>query len=312
MKALVIKISDAGVFQDPRISKTKDIVADAGNFRHRAWPATKTYEPYIQVPSGSLCVRHVANLLRVLWGERPIPSLREIKPMLAAEKNPYFEELARKSRVIISTVVLPSDGKFHKTPYYPQETKTVRKATHNSWQTAKRNYFLDGKFIEIQGGLLYNDRLHRMLGNELFMKFHETAKLFGSYETVQQAIELLNRHKLDERVRAFCVSCSAEGRKSLSNMILNDNPKSVSINTAKSGRQVLNVLMAIGSIQSIEKFNAVIYVPVTEEDLSRIDAGSGVASFLEGGYARVDHVEDWSELIEVGSTIPVEGNYVCD
>jgi hypothetical protein len=41
--------------------------------------------------------------------------------------------------------------------------------------------------------------------------------------------------------------------------------------------------------------------------LKRIEAGTGVATFLEGGFATITDVEDWSELLELGTELTVEG-----
>jgi hypothetical protein len=224
----------------------------------------------------------------------------------------YYEDLAKKVRVRIETPVLPV-GPAHKMESYPEETVTIRKSVGDSWQTATRPYFLDGNFVQLKGGLLYQARVHRYLGNGLYDRFSRLVRSYGvSCESVQQAVELLNAHKTDAAIIDFCNACKAGKKTSLANMILNTHSDSINIHASPTGLSNLNVLMALGTVQIIEKFNAVLYVPVTDEDIARVNEGTGVATFLEGGFASVEGIEDWSDLLELDTTETVEGQYVCD
>ena len=304
MKALVIRIRDAGVFKAPRISGSQDKAMSIEGKVTRFNKRDKSCTPFIKVTAGQLCYKHVANLLRVLWGERPVPTLRKVYDVFKGDT--YFDDLAKKVRVNIESPVLPIDP-GHKDPFYPEETATIRKSIGDSWQTATRPYYLDGKYVQVKGGLLYPDRLRRYLGDDLYAQFNVLVGIFGSMGMTQKDIELLNVHKTDARVAAFCQACKDGGRTSLSNIILNEGAESITIHTW-SLNYPLNTLMASGTIQIIEKFNAVLYVPVTENDLTRISEGTGVATFLEGGFAVIESCdEDWSELLELGKELTVEG-----
>jgi hypothetical protein len=302
MKALIIKIREAGVFKAPRLSGSQDKVLSMGAYVSRFDKRTKTCTPYLSIPAGRLSYQHVANLLRVLWGQRPVPTLREVRTDVL-KGDPYFEALAKKVRVKIETPVLPVD-KGHKESYYPEETATIRKSIGDSWQTATQSYLLDGAYKQVKGGLLYPDRLRRSLNGDLYDQFCSIVKEYGGAGTVQKSIELLNVHKEDARVIAFCEACRDNGGTSLSNIIMNQVEKGIS--THASPAKPLNLLMASGTIQTIEKFNAIMYVPVTDEDLEKIKEGTGVATYLEGGLATVEGVEDWSEILEAHE-LTVEG-----
>lgn len=305
MKALVIRIRDAGVFKAPRISGSQDKAMSIDGKVTRFNKRDKTCTPFIKVTAGQLCYKHVANLLRVLWGERPVPTLRKVHDVFKGD--PYFEDLAKKVWVKIESPVLPID-KGHKDSFYPEEATTVRKSVGDSWQTATRSYFLDGKYVQVKGGLLYPDRLRRYLGDDLYAQFDALVAIFGSEDTTQKNIELLNVHKTDARVVAFCEACKVGGRTSLSNIIMNKGADSITMHTFSS-KYPLNMLMSLqGKPEIIEKFNATLYVPVTEEDLTRINESTGIATFLEGGLAVIESCdEDWSELLELGNELTVEG-----
>jgi hypothetical protein len=306
MKALVIKIRDAGLFKTPSISGSQDKMVDVTGKTTRFNKRDKTVTPYLKVPAGQLSYQHVANLLRVLWGQRPVPSLRKVHDAFTGD--PYFEELAKKVLVKIETPILPSGkGKGHDLPYYPEETTTIRKSVGDSWQTMTRPYLLDGSYVQIKGGLLYPDRVLRYLGSALYDQFTILVKNFGEVRTVQEAMELLNANKTDSRVVAFCRACVEGKRTSFSNIILNVKAESITMHTYTS-KCPLNTLMAMGTIETLEKFSATLYVPVTEEDLIKINESTGVATFLEGGFVNIEGVEDWSpEIFELSTKHTTEG-----
>ena len=309
MKALKIKIRDAGQFRDPRISRSQDKMMDCAGYISRYDRRSKKSTLYIRIPAGYLCTKHIANLLRVLWGERPVPSLRKVNEHFKADS--YYEHLAKKVLIGMETPIMSADKAHRDNAYYPEETTTIRKSVGDSWQTATTTYHLDGKPVQVKGGLLYRARLIRYLGESLYEHFIDLVNTHGGADTVKAGIELLNRHKTDADVAAFCIECKANGRTSISNIVLNENPASVTLHTF-SPNYPLNMIMACSNVDTIEKFSATLYVPVTEEDLRRVDAGTGVATFLEGGLATVENVQDWTELLELDKVNPVEGDYVSD
>ncbi len=308
MKALVVKIRDAGVFNNPhapknfRNPKTTDKVMDAGVYKDNKRYHPRDEAPYIEVSAGRLGVKQVANLLRVLWGERPVPSLRKTYEQFKGDSS--FESLAKRVFVHIETPVFPEDT-AHKKAYYPEETTTFRKSVGDSWQSATRAYYLDGGYVQVKGGLLYPDRLRREIGEDLYNKFLSLVDSYGKVTSIQEGVELLNLHRSDNAVISFCEDCVNQKRTSFSNLILNKINKGITFHASPS--RPLNLLMACSSIEIFEKLSATLYVPVTEDDLKKIEAFTGVATFLEGGFVTIEGVEDWSEILESGSFLTEEG-----
>jgi hypothetical protein len=183
MKALVIRIRDAGIFKNPRISGSQDKVLDCDGYRSRFDRRSRTGTPYIETVAGRFNIKHVANLLRVLWGERPVPSLRKVSRHFVGD--PAFEDLAKKVLVKIDSPVLPGDKAHKDKAYYPEETTTVRKSIGDSWQTATSTYILDGNPVQVRGGLLYPDRLLRFLGKDLYEQYKKLVTSYGGGENGQ-------------------------------------------------------------------------------------------------------------------------------
>jgi hypothetical protein len=318
MRAVIIKVRGAGVFGDPRLSKPSDYVFD-DDTRLTQERKPRESAPYLQVPSGKLAVKFVANLLRVFCGERPVPSIRKVRFI----GDPFYESLARKARVTINKGECSAPVKFGGNN--KGETFTARKAIGGFLGTgpfnqAKVDYFLDGKWVSIKGGLIYWDRLQRFLGDILFNDFVAVAnKLLGrdsrSEMTAQQAIEFMNTKKTDALVTELCGRLLASQRKPMANLILNGShitkgKLKQDVESFTIGSDIgkpLNALMVCGGVEQINKFDCEISVPVSDEELKNFSKGTGVATFLEGGVACIDHIEDWSELIELQTEPTVEG-----
>ena len=301
MQALIINVKDAGIFGNPRRSRTKDKVLSYSGVSDRK------NSPYFSTETGKFTVSHVANLLRVLFGERPVPTFRDTHDSFTGD--PYFEELAKKTYIKVETPIFTRKVKDGEEGHYPDEKFTVRKSVSNSWNTSTSVYFIDGEYVQVKGGLLYPDRLKRYLGQELFNKFVALVNEYGGAFSIQAGIELLNVHKKDKKVIDFCSECVEAKRSSIPNIITGSNPNSVSIQTFSS-KYPLNTLMTLGAVQNIEKVSATMYIPVSEEDLKRIDNATGVATFLEGGLVTIQGVEPWSEILTIGNHTPVAGE-IC-
>jgi len=302
-KALKLVVKGAGIFADPRLSHTGDRIFRVGEKKSLS---REKDSPYIKVPAGLVDYRHVANLLRVLCGQRPVPTLRKIQ----YTGDPLFEDMARKCHVEILTPIIdgPKNSKV-----YPKEALTPRKVVGDSWKLIKTTYILDGKPVEIKGGCLSWGRLERALGPVLYTQFRALTLKYGGAPTGKEGIELLNKHKEDKDVQEFCESCTDNGNTSLSNVVLNTKPESVTFHSNTGCK--LNILMAQqGAPEEIEKVDAVIYVPVTDEELCWFSKGTGAATFLEGGMVYIAGVDDWSPILDDIGQLPVEGEmlYVSD
>lgn len=285
MKCVIIEFKNAGIF-NPVFSKDK--VFDLNGMSDRRSFAR------IEVPVGTLSKRHISNLLHVLQGERPSPSLRSshIKPI------PEISKLASKVRIRLRCV-LNSKAR------YIGEVKSVRKCITNAWPTAKHNIVLGGKKQEMQGGLLTWERLHVFLGDEMFEEFEQLAvKCLGKgclKERLEDVISGLSNTK--SRVEAFADKCENQGKTPLAHL-LKGTTYAAFFYMKNDQRIRLNVPKGI---ETISRIDGTIFVPVNEKELDKFRNGTGVATFLEGGVAYVKSVEDsFSENMLVGAVEPVE------
>ena len=290
-KALIVKFKNARIFSDPRRSSDKMI---SGKKKIK-----RSIAPRIIVPEGTLDTRHVSNLLHVLAGERPVPSLR--KSCMKRDQQIY--DLARESLVKVEEISR-------------DETKTVRKAVKDSWNTVTLWYHLNGKDVRIKGGLIYHDRLRRYLGNDLYERLLDVLKEVSGCNdprcdfSAHEAIEYLNARNHDKRVVSLIAQCRISQRSSIANL-LEPNGNIASIDIHQGTGCKLNTLVVNSGVEKVRSISGTVYVPIKSEVmLARFRHGGGVATFLEGGFAFIEGVDDWSEDLTYGCQPVTEGELV--
>lgn len=291
-KALIVRFKNAQIFFDPRRSSDKMVSGKEKVPRDKA--------PRINVPEGSLDRRHVSNLLHVLAGERPVPTLRES----CMKHDEVIFDMASKSMVHVEETNI-------------RETKTVRKAVKDSWNTTTLYYHLNGKDIKVKGGLIYHARLCRYLGVDLYDMFLRTLQEISGCKdprrefSAQEAIEYLNsQSQYDKRVLKLVRECRKRGRKTIANLLAPDgNIASITIHQGSGCK--LNTLVVNAGPEKIRSIAGTIYVPLeSNEVLQRFRNAGGVATFLEGGFAYIAGMAEWSEDLVDGCQPVVEGEIV--
>lgn len=296
-KALIVKFRGAKIFLHPEWSSDRFCVSETLTIKRKSKPKKKD-DPLarrIEIPKDTLDTRHVSNLLHVLAGERPKPTLR---PFTKIPRDEAIYEMARMSLV-----------KVHDD--CPEEIKTVRKAVRDSWHTATLRYSLNGETKNIKGGLIYHARLQRYLGQNLYDDFLSVLKaVSGCVDptvdfTAHEAIEYLNAHNRDARVLSLASRCKRENKASLANLLAPaGNTESIDIHCRGSNK--VDMLLVGAGIEKVRTISGVIFAPVDDARmLDRFRRGGGVATFLEGGYARIVLVDDWSEYLTWGA-VPVQ------
>jgi hypothetical protein len=290
MKVLIIKIKDAGIFNDPLKSKTKDKVLDFNGKKERT--------DYKDVPTGTFFYKNVANLLRVLFGERPVPTFRKVNSVFIGDA--YYEELAKKCRVNIDTAIYDID-KVHDKPYYGEECFTANRS-YESYGKPFKLFTLDNENVFVKGGSISKDRLRRYLGS-MYNEYVMLVDSLGGAETAKDGIELLNKNKTSKNVVNFCEKCLENKLTLFVNVINNKQDKGAprkqiafDIHARRINNNILNLLFVSKTVEKIKKVSGTLYVPVTDEDIEKVKNSTGVASFLEGGVATVEEISDWNDM----------------
>ena len=285
--AIIIDFQNASVFRNRSDSSDKTFV-DGEVMKRKD-------SPRFDVPNEEIDARHVANLLHVMMGERPVPSFRK---SWAIQDN-QIVSAASQSRYIIDEIA-------------SQEIKNCRKAVRDSWQTSKITYRLKRGATEVKGGLLYPAKLKRFLGGELYDEFVALSDRISTLSgeappsTTHRRIELLSQQGDRAEVQAFAQKCKVSQRNDIFNLISPEgDPESICLHTFRRDSWQ-NMLLVPSSPETVSRYNGTIIVPSHSLDfVERLNNGTGVATFLEGGFATLKSIESWSEAL-LGGTRPVK------
>lgn len=297
MKALILEVRGAGIFP-----------------YHRPNGMMKKQVSHYKIPPGRLATNQVANLLRVLCGQRPVPSLRKVE--YTGDK--YFDDLAEKSRALVHSFYF--DDNERKAPY-PRETKASQKSSLQAWSPVKESIRLNGVNYPVRGFFTW-ERIRREVGDEIFEKIKETLTNLGfefsDVSRMRDAISFLNTKKKTKEVKNLCDLLKSNRKTSISNAILNDEIITKKNNKAHTADSIsihcackkLNGLMVGRWPESISKINATIIVPMDDELEKRISMGTGTATFMEGGLVKIVGIHHWTNIIEK-ETLPLMKGEEC-
>ncbi len=275
-KLLILRFRNAGLFRKHR--NTKDKIFDI-NRRDR-----KNELEFIE----PITVNHISNMLHVLFGERPKPSVRET----VYDKNEHIFNLANESFLRIDSYK-DEKGKFY------AETMQLKKAVGNSWNPVSYMNFNRVK-------QLCQDR------PELFKLFTDTiSEVFNINieNTTFNDVKNMILNSDDNRLKEMFSVLNRSGKKPLYSCIFanNDNapisifinekelkekgkiPKLNSIGINENKNTILTVLTGL---DKIIKLSGEILIPVSEDDIIKIKKNKGSATLLDGGFVYIVGVKN--------------------
>jgi hypothetical protein len=252
-KFLILNFKNAGLFR--KHNGTKDKIFDISSKRDRK------NEPEFIEP---ITEYQVSNVLHVLFGERPVSSIRES----LYSRNEYLVDKARNSFLRIESYT-NDKGK------YQQEIKQLNKPFWNSWNPQS---FMNW------------ERTRKILGEELFTKFSETLeevfKISLSKVSFVEVKEKVLATK-DKRLDAIFDELISNGKKSLYNSFFGIKTELSDIN--KNSKTMLTI---IRGVDTVFKLDGQILVPVSDEDIEKIRANKGTATILDGGLVSIKDLID--------------------
>ena len=286
-QALLLEFVDALIHLYPERSKDAIFDGDITIDRRRA--------PRIRVPDDTLDVRHVSNLLHVFMGERPVPTLRF--SVMRFDEQIYSAAEKTWAQVRESS---------------PKEIVWRRKAVKDCWSQAKIVYRLNGKNVRVGGGSLYHAYIARLIGDELYSQFLCLVEALTGWKnprsavSVKQAIEVLNANNSDPRVVDLVKACKAGSGVAFAHLISSTGDPDA-FHPQSGNHSKLNIKMTQFCPEYVRRISGTVLTPVSDELVERLGNGRGVATFLEGGIARIRDITDWSDEMTAGFTPVVKG-----
>jgi hypothetical protein len=255
-KFLVLDFKNAGFFN--KNPKTNDVILEYDTYSNRG-SAKQFVEPitYFQI----------SNMLHVLFGERPSPSLRGsiIKPI------DYLVTKAKESYLRIDTMENIKPNKNGRKSY-PSEVIQLKKAVWNSFST---NGFLNWYKVKKSIGIDKFNTLKELILTHMGIDIG----VVSCNEFVKKWRLVGGNMVVEEYLVKTCV------RKPFVDYFKNDESKKAINNV--TGIKRTNLM----GIDTITKLDGRILVPVNDDDIIRIKNWTGCATLLDGGLVRIVGLE---------------------
>ena len=242
---LILEFRNAGLFRkDPR-KRSKDKMFDMG-VRSDRYLAQEYVEP--------ITVNQMSNVLHVLMGERPKPSLRY---------TPY-DRVERIYNIALESYIKIDSAKNSFGEYYA-ETVQLKKAVGNSWNP------------QVQVSWL---RLQRYLGDEFYTQFIKV--IVSVFKVVIEDVTTLEIRELclntiDKRLDKIFELAIEQKLTPLSDYFRSK----IMVSTINATRKT--PVTVVTCIDKIIRLNGQLIVPVSDEDIQIIRNNKGCATILDGG-----------------------------
>ena len=267
-KYIIIKFRNAKLFRN---KKTKDKVFDD----HERQRDRKDI-PWFKEP---ITVHQVSNMLHVLFGERPIPTVRDV--VLHYGRNENIFNLAQDSLLRIDSLqVKNAKGE----PELIQETTRLSKAVGNSWNP--------------QSYPLHWERVRKYMGAQFDEFVQHIEALLGPNQSKRPFKEVLD--ELHERKNESGVKQLIQYLKDSKRMPMVQSIET-SIPSPEFNKVVGRTAVTVTSgVDKVSFLSGEILVPTNDEWLDRIRKYGGNPTILDGGMVWIHDVADEDDLSPSG------------
>lgn len=301
-KCLILNFRDAKSFRGARAFGDDHRMVEFGGVVDRK----NRQSSWINVPTDTLYVNHVSNVLHVLMGERPVPTFRKTCDE-AHKRVDAIDSLAADASVSVRTGVhnyMGKEGILKSSRIL--EKMTSRKAVKNSWNKSGkgRKIVLDGVSHDWDSCNLSWDRIQWHVGKELFAEFDKIATtiLSPGYSSrpVLRVFEELHSHRGNQLLIDWC--SNPEVPESYRAILLQGKVSGQYFHQSGYGKLAYVFLSTFSrGVEDVSSISGKIFIPVDDSDLELVRRGPGFATILDGGIVTIDSVEDMSDLLVVGS-----------
>lgn len=233
-------------------------------------------------------VDHISNVLHVLCGLHPVPSLYKT----GLKRNEMIYNCACNAMIKFSNDYTPD-----KNGRYNSEFMQGKKCKKNSNRTIENKIEINGE-IKVLSGVhnwkawrryLKNDELYNMI-----VSFLLDVCLIDDINkyTLIEAIEIRHKTNLTDEQKAtlnvIFDRIDMVRKKPIKNILSGESFDGSSLNAFISNYPITNV----SSVKKILRVNGCIMIPITDDILTAIKYNSGTATILDSGLIYVDDIID--------------------
>ena len=287
---IILKFRNAKLFRNKRSTKDKVIYSDGVR-------GDKSEHPWWEEP---ITVYQVSNLLHVLFGERPVPSVRT--PFLAYGRDEKLFELAKECHLKVDSLKL-EDSKGNKR--FVEETVRIKKAVPNAW--AKQALPTSWQRIREYTGEHFDafvEKVDAVLGRgQLQRRFSDVHR-----DLVDRLTDSLGDYpKGKDYAKTWGILASKDRSDPIVDLMLflKDNKMTILgtfiIDRENQGGQ-LNMsvgraaVTVVNGVDTAAFISGSIIVPVDDRLVDRVRNHAGCMTILDGGLAWIDGLHDGGDI----------------
>lgn len=266
---------------------------------------------YIEIPFSTFGDIHIANMLRVLFGMRPIPTLRRTTSYHRGSGDPTavaaIESMLAGIRVNITAGY---HNKFtdKKHCHVVWESQATRKGVSDSW-------LVDGAALQcgtLQRRLSWHE-IECQMEPDAFADFQVmVVDVLGAESLGTDLVSVLDQlaERQSPRTYKYFQEEHPELPKPYRDVVLDRNPKAATGIGHMGGYHGLphwHWLMVNHGHELINRRSGLIHVPVQDEHMHLFERGNGHAKLLDGGLVRIVEIAEWLEYEVQGEPVFVTG-----
>lgn len=283
---IVLRFRNAKLFRNKRTTKDK-VFDDNVNKRDRFGI------PWFVEP---ITVHHISNMLHVIFGERPVPTVRETG--IPYGKNKDIFEMAKNSHLRLDVFYHEAkDGK----QVLVDETVRIKKAAPDAW--------------EPNPAPLYWERVRKIMANNFDGFYDKLCDVLGPdqkdrlFHDVWRDLQGIVQHKLvgKEFAKPREILAYLRGVDEAKLVGLIDYLASVGRTGFADGILIPVLTKQLNAVKGAEItvvkgkdtasfINGSIYVPVDDAWIEKAQQQTGNATILDGGFVWIDSIRSGNEL----------------
>ncbi len=270
--AIVLRFENAGIFpkswKDGNLNPSKeDRIFDGDNKNKR------TKEQWINQQIGSIHYSFIANVIRVLTGNRPVTKYRNT---CVENEASIIEDIAKRTCIKIEGA---RDIDKKGTEKYLIENMTIRKCLDDSWN----------KGSVIISWIRIKFLLPEELYNEFVLVSNHICKCDSTQMILTEVISILIESK-DPRVQELIDKAWDNKCAPLAHLLSNDGKDHSLQQAGYKGLGAYLTTLVTKGVTKVIRLDGYICIPVTQEELELFRNGSGVATIFDGGVVRIDRI----------------------
>lgn len=273
MKYLILKFDNASLFTTNKWSK--DFVFKKRKDKHK-----KRSDIGFKNFKEPLTIYQISNIIHVLFGERPVPTFRDVfyKPI------DYYYDKALNSYLKINNYQIYNDkkGKYEFVKEFIHTNKSVWNSFSN---TPEINWYKIKKYLTNNS----DSKLY-----DFFVL--ETNQIFGFDVQTIPFVQLKDMFLSLNISKYQHIINNLKGKTPMIDFLTKKDYNGVGINMAYSYDINRN---SNNGIDNISKLHGIIYIPINDGDLKRLSLiSSGVCTILDGGIVYIDGIKEDYEIYE--------------